>query len=180
MFILSDVDDVLLDYTSGFANYFDLSIVDPNGKNIEQIYNTGKDTWEMVDEFNHSDSFRHLAPVSNALPVITRLTKEGYKVHVITACGDSDKIKESRYFNLTSVFGDIFHDISFVSYHESKYKHLANYKDSGHWWIEDNVDNYNLGLRLGLKSALLSPHDDLPVNHQYKDWEDIYLNIRSL
>lgn len=180
MVILSDVDDVLLNYTDGFAKYHGLTVVDINGKNIEQIYNTGDITWELIDEFNNSDSFKYLEPLSRSQTAIKQLSNDGYAIHAITACGDNDKIIRSRIENLKNVFGDVFIDISFVSYHESKFKHLVQYKDSGKWWIEDNIDNYHLGLSLGLKSALLHPHKDPPVDHHYNNWDDIYKNIRSL
>ena len=57
---------------------------------------------------------------------------------------------------------------------------LANYKNSGSFWIEDKPENADVGSGLGLNSILLEHSHNMSYNGPaklLKTWKDIYSYI---
>lgn len=179
MIILTDVDDVLLNYTAKFGEYFGLGQKDPDGLNLQQIYGlTDSEVIGCVDMLNNSKEFSNLIPFADSEKVVNELHKEGFRFYAITACGRDHNIIHSRKENLLNVFGDIFEDIMFVDVHESKYTHLLQFKDSGYVWVEDSVHNYELGEKLGLDSNLIFRKNiTAPVEKYHFCWNSIKKHI---
>ena len=49
---------------------------------------------------------------------------------------------------------------------------IKKYKDAGLYWIEDNIDQYNAGVQVGLKSFYLNK------NSLTTSWKEIYSRIK--
>lgn len=175
MTILTDVDDVLLNYTDKFGEYFGIDKKNPNGLNLQEIYKLdAEEIIGMVDMLNNSKEFSNLQPYADSDKVLYGLHDDGFKLIAITACGRDHNIKNSRRKNLLNVFGDIFDDIMFVDVHESKHIHLLPFKDSNNIWVEDSIHNYELGERLGLDSHLIFRKDvGAPVENYHYCWNSI-------
>lgn len=181
--ILVDVDGVLLDYFTPFTQTFNLKQIKSNVNSFEDAFMLAPEIiLEMVDKFNHSESFSSLPPFKDAVEYITKLKEEGYIIDVITAAGRSPDIIVNRIKNLEVVFGkDTFNKYMFVEHTESKLVHLTMYQNSGFTWIEDSIKNYYLGLRCGLDSVLMDTdfnHTETRLQH-YFNWEDIYNHITN-
>jgi hypothetical protein len=59
-----------------------------------------------------------------------------------------------------------------------KHEALAEYQDSGLWWLEDKVENAEVGLDFGLRSVLMAhgynekyKNPRIPLVH---DWQEFY------
>ena len=85
-----------------------------------------------------------------------------------------------RRMNTEKLFGETaFEDYTFLDTGEDKDDALDKYRDTGMIWIEDKVENANLGAELGLETLLMEHghnmnrdlHEDVTV---VKDWKGIY------
>ena len=75
---------------------------------------------------------------------------------------DLPRIRASRAKNLEAIFGDYISDIHYVDLFQSKSDKLKLFKDSGAYWVEDNIKNYYTGLDNGLQSLLLKTEFNAP------------------
>ena len=85
-----------------------------------------------------------------------------------------------RRMNTEKLFGETaFEDYTFLDTGADKDDALDKYRDTGMIWIEDKVENANLGAELGLETLLMEHghnmnrdlHEDVTV---VKDWKGIY------
>lgn len=175
MYILTDVDDVLLQYATPFTNAYELKNPNNNINTFEQGFNIEHDkVIQMVTEFNHSELFHNLPPVDGAIETIHQLKREGFKIIAITACGTAPDIHKARIKNMKNVFGDVFEDIQLVDMFQCKRDRLLEFKGSGYIWIEDNIKNYYTGLECGLQSLLLKTDFNAPtIERTMYNWNDI-------
>jgi FMN phosphatase YigB (HAD superfamily) len=175
MYILTDVDDVLLNYADAFTSKYNLVKIKNNVNSFEDAFNIPHDKIaSMITDFNHSEDFSILKPTTHSVETLTELKKEGFKIIAITACGQSDTIKYNRLENMYNVFGDIFDDIQMVDLFQSKKDKLAKFKNTNYIWIEDNIKNYHAGLECGLHSLLIKTEFNAPtIERTLDDWLDI-------
>lgn len=157
--ILTDVDDVLLDWCTSFTAFMaeqDIHPVNHEEDSLATIFDMHDTHMSFyVREFNASDHFRNMKPYKGAHHVVTRLAAEGHRFHAITSCGTDADVTHARFQNLRSVFGDVFDRITMIPLQKCKRDHLAQYENSGLYWLEDNVRNAKIGQELGLQSILL-------------------------
>lgn len=182
--IVSDIDNVMLDWEYAFDVYANTHgfYKDPSVKPMFQLapmYRL-KDSHilELVKQFNESAAAGFLPAVRDAYYFVRKLGDEGWRFHAVTSISDNPYVKELRVRNLEKLFGKVFDHVECLPLGSSKKKYLeANFKDSGLWWIEDNVQNAEDGLAVGL-NPLLMAHG---YTREYKGpvprvmhWEEIY------
>ena len=181
--ILTDVDGVLLNWEYAFniwmqrhgyrlgknANSYDMG---------ERYDLTDKKKRELVKFFNESAAIGYLPPLRDAIHYVRKLhEKHGYVFHVLTALSDDHQAQDLRRQNLQKLFGEtVFEKFVYCDTGADKDEILEPYTDSGLIWIEDKVENAELGLKLGLQSILIEhAHNmhitDIPL---MKNWKDVY------
>ena len=181
--ILTDVDGVLLNWEYAFniwmqrhgyrlgknANSYDMG---------ERYDLNDKKKRELVKFFNESAAIGYLPPLRDAIHYVRKLhEKHGYVFHVLTALSDDHQAQDLRRQNLQKLFGEtVFEKFVYCDTGADKDEILEPYTDSGLIWIEDKVENAELGLKLGLQSILIEhAHNmhitDIPL---MKNWKDVY------
>ena len=82
MLLLCDVDGVILDWHSGYCNYFQLNQTVPDEYNAD-----AKFSLERIDDFNRSDRFGELKPMFRSNEVFPKLldSKTGIDIHFVTS-----------------------------------------------------------------------------------------------
>lgn len=182
--ILTDCDGVLLNWEYAFNTwmkrhgYVEVS-------NAHQYYDIGdryglsqEKKKELVKFFNESAAIGFLPPLRDAIHYVQRLHREhGYVFHAITSLSLEPSAQELRTQNLKKLFGEtVFERYVYLDTGADKDEALEPYRDSGLLWVEDKVENAELGDRLGLDSVIMEhghnmDHMTLPV---MKDWKSIY------
>jgi hypothetical protein len=181
--ILTDVDGVLLNWEYAFniwmqrhgyklgknANSYDMG---------ERYDLTDKKKRELVKFFNESAAIGYLPPLRDAIYYVRKLhEKQGYVFHVLTALSNDHQAQELRRQNLQKLFGEtVFEKFVYCDTGADKDEILEPYCGSGLLWIEDKVENAELGLELGLDSILIEHgHNMLTTGIPLmKDWKDVY------
>lgn len=182
MIILTDVDDVLLSYASGFQQHYGLRTTNINATTFSQAFNIDPVLEkQMVVEFSEHEAFGRLQPIHGAVEAVREIASSGVRFVAISSCGSSTRTLELRKQNLYDLFGDVFLEVNAVPLWHSKENYLAQYKDSGLLWLEDNVNNYIAGENLGLHSVLLKTmyNRPLPNMRVMPNWEQLQEYIRS-
>ena len=184
--ILTDVDGVLLDWEYSFDIYLrQHGFRQVEGGNLK--YNIGKrygidpeQGRRLIKIFNESAHIGFLPPLRDAMYYVKRLHEEhGYVFHAITSLSKDENAQELRRMNLRKLFGQtVFDRFVFLDTGSDKDQVLADYQDSGLWWIEDKIDNCRAGRQAGLRSLLMEHghsldfvDDDIP---KVKNWREIY------
>jgi len=183
--ILTDVDGVLLNWEYAFKCWMeqhgyklnttasDYDISDRYGI----PYSKGK---ELVRFFNESAAIGFLPPLRDAMYYVDLLhRKHGYVFRAITSLSTDPAAAKLREENLSKLFGPtVFEDVLCIGTGADKDEALAPYEGSGLFWIEDKIENAELGQRLGLQSILVEHghnmnyvNDDIPI---VKGWKEIY------
>jgi len=186
--ILTDVDGVLLDWEYSFnawMNKHGYEVVP--GK--ENEYNVGKkyglnkvDKERIVRIFNESATIRKIPPLRDAIKYVKKLHEEhGYVFRVISSLSDDQYSQHLRTKNLREMFGStVFESYVYLDTGADKDEALAQYKDTGCYWVEDKPENADLGLKLGLESILFQhghnkSYDGLAPT--VKNWKQVYETI---
>lgn len=163
--ILTDVDGVLLNWTTQFHEYMSNkghqkrsgALTYRQEANFPQL--NGSEVREIINYFNTSAWLMGLPPYRDARSGVARLLEHGYKFHAITAMGNDDNwALRARKINLAQLFGhDVFVEITATDMYDPNAKRaaLSEYKNSGLYWIEDSPPNAELGAELGLKPLLM-------------------------
>ena len=173
-----DVDDVLLDWQTGFSHWLaecDLH-VNPAGPQswdlAEWIGCTSNQAKRLVADFNASAAFGNLKALPHARDVVWALRDAGHTISVLTACGDGRNTQVKRLLNLLEHFGgnlmlDItsdghdrlkgFASVTFLPLGASKFDHLysASRSNAVLIFIEDNFKHAQSGVVNGIKSYCL-------------------------
>ena len=137
---------------------------------------------KLIKIFNESAAIGFLPPLRDAMYYIKRLHEEhGYVFHCITSLSKDENAQELRRMNLRKLFGKTaFEKFVFLDTGADKDEALASYKDSGLWWIEDKIDNCQVGLDLGLKPLLVEHGHNMDAVVPFpkvKNWREIYERI---
>jgi hypothetical protein len=111
---------------------------------------------------------------------VKRLHEEhGYRFHCITSLSTDPNAVRLREMNLAKLFGKTaFERVLCLPTGADKNDALAEYQDTGCWWIEDKPENAEVGLALGLRSVLVEHgHNMEHVNASIpvvKNWRQLY------
>jgi len=189
--ILTDCDGVLLDWEKAFDQYMlDLGhakISDGDRQySIGRRYGIGQDHGrDLIRRFNESARIGWLEPLRDAQHYIALLALQGWRLHCITSLTLDWHAQQLRRWNLQRLFGpDVIEHYVFLDTGQDKNQALAQYQGRSLLWIEDKIENCEVGRDLGL-CALLMDHehnreplgpDILRVRH----WQDVYQRIQAL
>ena len=184
--ILTDCDGVLLNWEGAFTNWMSMRgyKVDENNR---REYHMGKrygisseEKNRAVRAFNESAWMRYLNPLHDAVYYVDLLhRKHGYTFHMCTSLTTDEYAQKLRIENIERLFGKTaFTKYIFCDTGADKDEALEPYRDSGYLWVEDKVENAELGLRMGLDSVLISQPWNINHNNdyipKYRYWKELY------
>ena len=184
--ILTDCDGVLLNWEGAFTNWMSM-----RGYSVDLLnrreYHMGKrygisseEKDRTVRAFNESAWMKYLNPLRDAVYYVDLLhRKHGYTFHMCTSLTTDEYAQKLRIENIERLFGKTaFTKYIFCDTGADKDEALEPYRDSGYLWVEDKVENAELGLRMGLDSVLISHpwninrnNDNIP---KYEYWKELY------
>ena len=181
--ILTDIDGVVLNWFYAFDVWM---LEHGHGRrdgvlqyDVSETYGIGKaQAKQMVRMFNESAAMGFLPPLRDAMHYMKKLHEEhGYVFHAITSQSSNPNAQKLRIMNLQKLFGEtLFAKFTILGCGDDKDEALEPYRDSGYTWVEDKVENAELGVKLGLDSMLMEHgfnmnHETIPC---MKNWKDIY------
>lgn len=184
--ILVDADGVLLNWEYAFEIWMSqhgFDLIPDGGLNYDMSVRYGisrAQIVKLIKMFNESAAIGFLPPLRDAMHYVEKLHREhGYTFHCITSVSlDPNSIK-LREMNLHKLFGETaFPKIVCLDTGADKDAALFPYRDTGCYWIEDKVQNAELGASLGLDSLLMEHGHNMHHYHDHvrtvKNWKDIY------
>jgi len=185
--ILTDVDGVLLNWGYAFKVWMEqkgYDVKDPDVYNVDKIFDMERaESKKMVRHFNESASIGFLPPLRDAIHYVRKLHEEhGYVFHAITSLSLDPHAAKLREQNLAKLFGETaFEKVVCLDTGADKDEALEPYRDSNLVWIEDKVENAEVGDKLGLDSILIEhaynmDNKDFPL---MKNWKDVYEYLES-
>lgn len=184
--ILVDCDGVLVDWLHAFDLWikerYGLEVVDPVTYKMNLRYNVVKSKMkEIICHFNESSNIGYLPPLRDAIKYIKKLHEEhGYVFHCITSLSSNPYSAKLRTENLNKLFGPTaIEKVICLGCGDDKDNILKFYEGTGCWWVEDKIENANVGMQLGLNSLLIrhtynSDVKDIPL---VNNWKEIYCMI---
>ena len=184
--ILTDCDGVLLNWEGAFTNWMSM-----RGYSVDLLnrreYHMGKrygisseEKDRTVRAFNESAWMKYLNPLRDAVYYVDLLhRKHGYTFHMCTSLTTDEYAQKLRIENIERLFGKTaFTKYIFCDTGADKDEALEPYRDSGYLWVEDKVENAELGLQMGLDSVLISHPWNINHNNdhipKYEYWKELY------
>lgn len=180
--ILTDADGVLFDWETPFHEWMTVKghkKIKTGLYNLAEVYGIlTEEKLNLVREYNESAWICCLPAFRDSAQGIARLHAAGYKFDVITSLSTDPFAKRLRQQNLEMHFGkDPWNELICLDTGADKDDALAEYKDTGLWWIEDKPENCEAGLRAGLRPILIDhPHNQFyenPAVIRVKTWNEI-------
>lgn len=182
--ILTDIDGVVLNFDLAFAwwmkwHHQEMKIVEGHENDYKFRLRYGIDSdreEELFHEFDHSGMVERMPPFRDAIWGIRELhEKHGFVFYAITKCGRECQVDRRK--NLDDMFGkSCFIDLECIDINESKQPYLNQFKDTGFTWIEDNMQNAQMGVDVGLDVLLM----DHPYNHTERHFKHPDPNIKRV
>ena len=184
--ILTDADGVLLNWEYAFNVWMEqhghtpvegANFMYDMGKRYDITYEQAK---QLIKIFNESAAIGFLPALRDAMYYVKRLHEEhGYVFHCITSLSLDPNAKKLRQMNLEKLFGKTaFEELVCLDTGAEKNDALLPYKDSGLYWIEDKLENAELGRELGLRPILVEHGFNMnSVKFGIKkavNWKEIY------
>ena len=184
--ILVDCDGVLLNWEYAFEIWLEqhgFEKIPGGGLNYDMSIRYGisrEQVTRLIKLFNESAAIGFLPPLRDAMHYVEKLHREhGYVFHCITSVSIDPNTIKLREMNLRKLFGETtFQKIVCLDTAAPKDNALFPYRDTGCVWIEDKVENAELGASLGLNALLMEHghnmhhyHKDV---HTVKNWEEVY------
>lgn len=189
--ILTDCDGCLLDWEYAFDVYLQThghrKVAGGNLKyNIGKRYGIDPEQGRrLIKIFNESAHIGFLPPLRDAMYWVKRLHEEhGYVFHCITSLSADADAQELRRMNLRKLFGvTTFEHFVFLDTGQDKDLALEPYRGSGLFWIEDKIQNCQVGQALGLRSLLMEHGHNMDYSDPHiprvKNWRDVYDRITA-
>lgn len=188
MHFIFDCDGVLLDWTGRFRDWVFVNHgIASNAKGprswslFEWLGQPEARCFELIQEFNASESFGTLSALPGAKEGIAKLKRAGHRLTVLTSCSDDPLALQRRRQNLDGEFDGAFSRIICLALRESKTKWLEVLR--GGIWIEDNYKNAMMGVEAGHKTFMLRHlhnRDDERTSDSRIVWVDNFAPIVSL
>jgi hypothetical protein len=181
--ILTDCDGVLLNWEYAFNVWMERK----GYKNLNKgtFYSIGvqyeistERAKDLIRDFNESAMIGFLPPLRDAIEYVQKLHREhGYVFHVITSLSLDPSACQLRTQNLQKIFGEtVFDGFTYLDTGADKHDALAKYKDKELYWIEDKIENAEVGKQYGLTPILMEHghnmnHKGIPL---VKNWKELY------
>ena len=180
--ILTDLDEVIFDWQGPFENWatgvkgYNPEFPLRNFWDIERWLGlTFEQGRELIEEFNHLDSFGELEPLPRVVENVLKLADSGYKFVAITACATDDWTHQARWHNLRRSFGHVFDTLHCVGLSQPKRDLLVRYAPT--YWVEDKAAHAKAGIELGHQSFLIdyrwNQYESDPRIKRVKTWDEI-------
>jgi uncharacterized HAD superfamily protein len=185
--ILTDVDGVLLEWEHHFTKWMlQRTLFDERGARYHphRLLPDKENTYEMAErfgvtkteirkhirEFNRSAWMGTQRPMLESQTWVKLLAAEGWTLIPITSQTSDMPAQQLRKRRL----GELFGDHVFINYHilgtgADKDSALAEFHNTGLYWVEDKPNNAVAGLKYGLKPILI----DHPYNRDFEHPEII-------
>ena len=200
--ILTDVDGVLLEWEHHFTewmlqrSYFENEVGEGYvGKKVYpyKLLDNKEDTYEMAErfgltktevrkeirEFNKSAWMGNQPPILESQTWVKLLAAEGWTFIPITSQTSDIPAQLLRKKRLGELFGDhIFTNYHILDTGADKDSALAEFHNTGLYWVEDKPKNALAGLNYGLKPILIDQPYNRDFNHpdiiRVNNWQDIH------
>lgn len=182
--ILTDADGVLLNWGYAFEvwmtqmGYEKRETYGATYDVCENYYVTKQEAKKLVKMFNQSAAIGFLPPLRDAIHYVKKLHEEhGFVFHCITSLSADENAQNLRTQNLKKLFGETaFEKFIYLDTGADKDEVLAQYEGTEYLWVEDKVENAEVGANFGLESVLME-HGFNMDNEEFplmKNWKDIY------
>ena len=194
--ILTDVDGVLLEWEHHFTKWMlQRTLFDERGARyhphrllpdkqdtywMEERFGLTKDEIRVqIREFNRSAWMGTQRPMLESQTWVKLLAAEGWTFIPITSQTSDIPAQELRKRRLGELFGDhVFTNYHILGTGADKDSALAEFHNTGLYWVEDKPANAVAGLKYGLKPILIDhPYNrdfDHPEVTRVNNWQDIH------
>jgi len=194
--ILTDVDGVLLEWEHHFtkwmlqrtlfdergSRYYPYSLLPDKQNTYEMAERFGltiKEIRKEIREFNRSAWMGTQRPMPDSQTWVKLLYAEGWTFIPITSQTSNKPAQELRKKRLGELFGDhVFSNYHILGTGADKDSALAEFHNTGLYWVEDKPKNALAGLRYGLKVLLYDHPYNQDFNHpeitRVNNWEHIH------
>jgi len=194
--ILTDVDGVLLEWEHHFTKWMlQKTLFDDRGARYHpyRLLPDKQDTYWMEERFGltkneirvHIREFNRSAWMSTQRPMLESqtwvklLAAEGWTFIPITSQTSDIPAQELRKRRLGELFGDhVFTNYHILGTGADKDSALAEFHDTGLYWVEDKPANAVAGLKYGLKPILIDHPYNRDCNHpdiiRVNNWKQIH------
>ena len=194
--ILTDVDGVLLEWEHHFTKWMlQRTLFDERGARYHphRLLPDKENTYEMAErfgvtkteirkhirEFNRSAWMGTQRPMLESQTWVKLLAAEGWTFIPITSQTSDIPAQQLRKRRL----GELFGEHVFINYHilgtgADKDSALAEFHNTGLYWVEDKPKNAVAGLKYGLKPILIDHPYNQDFNHpeviRVSNWKEIH------
>ena len=194
--ILTDVDGVLLEWEHHFTKWMlQRTLFDKKGSRYHpyKLLEDKENTYEMAErfgitipeirkeirEFNRSAWMGTQRPMPDSQTWVKLLHAEGWTFIPITSQTSDKPAQELRKRRLGELFGkQVFSNYHILGTGADKDSALAEFHNTGLYWVEDKPKNALAGLNYGLKVILYNrPYNqnfDHPEIIRVNNWKDIH------
>ena len=194
--ILTDVDGVLLEWEHHFSKWMlQRTLFDKKGSRYHpyRLLEDKENTYEMAErfgvtipeirkeirEFNRSAWMGTQRPMPDSQTWVKLLHAEGWTFIPITSQTSDKPAQELRKKRLGELFGkQVFSNYHILGTGADKDSALAEFHNTGLYWIEDKPKNALAGLNYGLKVLLYDHPYNQDFNHpqitRVNNWKQIH------
>ena len=194
--ILTDVDGVLLEWEHHFTKWMlQKTLFDDRGSRYHphRLLPDKQDTYWMeerfgltkneiriqIREFNRSAWMGTQRPMIGSQTWVKLLAAEGWTFIPITSQTSDKPAQELRKRRLGELFGEhVFTNYHILGTGADKDSALAEFHNTGLYWVEDKPANAVAGLKYGLKPILIDQPYNRDFNHpeviRVSNWKQIH------
>ena len=183
--ILTDIDGVCLDWEFAFHQWMETQGHYIDSKDVYSMaiaYQMAPDTVKrLIKTFNESAAIGFLPPLRDAQYYIKKLhEKQQYRFVAITSLSTDPYAKLLRERNLKKIFGpNTFKEVICLECGADKNEALghAAEKYPGAVWLEDKIENADVGASLGLDTYLMEHAHNMKYKgkaRKVKNWQELY------
>ena len=194
--ILTDVDGVLLEWEHHFSKWMlQRTLFDEKGSRYHpyRLLEDKENTYEMAErfgvtipeirkeirEFNRSAWMGTQRPMPGSQTWVKLLHAEGWTFIPITSQTSDKPAQELRKKRLEELFGkQVFSNYHILGTGADKDSALAEFHNTGLYWVEDKPKNALAGLKYGLKPLLFDHPYNRDFNHpditRVNNWKQIH------
>jgi beta-phosphoglucomutase-like phosphatase (HAD superfamily) len=194
--ILTDVDGVLLEWEHHFTKWMlQKTLFDERGARyhphrllpdkqdtywMEERFGLTKDEIRVhIREFNRSAWMGTQRPMLESQTWVKLLAAEGWTFIPITSQTSDIPAQQLRKQRLGELFGEhVFTNYHILGTGADKDSALAEFHDTGLYWVEDKPANAVAGLKYGLKPILIDHPYNQDFNHpdiiRVSNWKQIH------